>query len=205
MLLRILPCRKFHLTQCCKKMNHQHDMAKIQIKSEKLTPFGGIFPIMEYFNSKLSPVIDRVLGLRCKQFGYQYSEIIRSLMCVYLCGGSCVEDLSSHLLRHLSLHQPNDELDLSGISTDITMYDYKDTDKLSQTVKVAKAALLVCKRTIYLVILLGYLIQITIIFLPLCVLYLWHNGFLPCVHSIRIETASLTENIRCVVVMKHIL
>ena len=59
---------------------------------------------MEYFNSKLSPVIDRVLGLRCKQFGYQYSEIIRSLMCVYLCGGSCVEDLSSHLLRHLSLH-----------------------------------------------------------------------------------------------------
>ena len=85
-------------------MNHQHDMAKIQIKSEKLTPFGGIFPIMEYFNSKLSPVIDRVLGLRCKQFGYQYSEIIRSLMCVYLCGGSCVEDLSSHLLRHLSLH-----------------------------------------------------------------------------------------------------
>ena len=49
-------------------MNHQHDMAKIQIKSEKLTPFGGIFPIMEYFNSKLSPVIDRVLGLRCKQF-----------------------------------------------------------------------------------------------------------------------------------------
>ena len=43
-------------------------MAKIQIKSEKLTPFGGIFPIMEYFNSKLFPVIDRVLRLRCKQF-----------------------------------------------------------------------------------------------------------------------------------------
>ena len=25
-------------------------MAKIQIKSEKLTPFGGIFPIMEQFH-----------------------------------------------------------------------------------------------------------------------------------------------------------
>ena len=87
-------------------MKHQHDMAKIQIKSEKLTPFGGIFPIMEYFNSKLSPVIDRVLGLRCKQFGYQYSEIIRSLMCVYLCGGSCIEDLSSHLLRTCRCTQP---------------------------------------------------------------------------------------------------
>ena len=27
-------------------------MAKIQIKSEKLTPFGGIFSIMEKFDSK---------------------------------------------------------------------------------------------------------------------------------------------------------
>ena len=32
-------------------------MAKIQIKSEKLTPFGGIFSIMEKFDSMLSPVI----------------------------------------------------------------------------------------------------------------------------------------------------
>jgi hypothetical protein len=31
-------------------------MAKIQINSEKLTPFGGIFPIMEQFNSMLSSV-----------------------------------------------------------------------------------------------------------------------------------------------------
>ena len=33
-------------------------MAKVAIKSEKLTPFGGIFPIMELFDSKLSSVID---------------------------------------------------------------------------------------------------------------------------------------------------
>ena len=33
-------------------------MAKIQIKSEKLTPFGGIFSIMEQFDSTLSSVID---------------------------------------------------------------------------------------------------------------------------------------------------
>ena len=33
-------------------------MAKVQIKSEKLTPFGGIFSIMEKFDSMLSPVID---------------------------------------------------------------------------------------------------------------------------------------------------
>ena len=79
-------------------------MAKIQIKSEKLTPFGGIFSIMEQFNSMLSSVIDSTLGLRCKLYGYQYSEIFRSLMCVYFCGGSCIEDVSTHLMKHLSLH-----------------------------------------------------------------------------------------------------
>ena len=40
-------------------------MAKVQIKSEKLTPFGGIFSIMEKFDSMLSPIIDSTLGQRC--------------------------------------------------------------------------------------------------------------------------------------------
>ena len=79
-------------------------MAKIQIKSEKLTPFGGIFSIMEQFDSTLSSVIDSTLGLRCKSFGYRYSEIIRSLMSVYFCGGSYIEDVTTHLMNHLSLH-----------------------------------------------------------------------------------------------------
>ena len=61
-------------------------MAKIQIKSEKLTPFGGFFSIMEQFDALLAQTIDSTLGLRCTLFGYQYSEILRSLMCVYLCG-----------------------------------------------------------------------------------------------------------------------
>ncbi len=55
-------------------------MAKIQIKSEKLTPFVGIFSIMEQFDSTLSSVINSTLGLRCRSFGYQYSEIVRSPM-----------------------------------------------------------------------------------------------------------------------------
>ena len=79
-------------------------MAKVAIKSKKLTPFGGIFSIMEQLNSMFSPVIDSVLGMRCKLYGYQYSEIIRSLMSVYFCGGSCKEDVTSHLMYHLSLH-----------------------------------------------------------------------------------------------------
>lgn len=63
-------------------------MAKVAIKSEKLTPFGGIFSIMEQFDSMLSPIIDQTLGQRCRSIiGYQYSEIIRSLMSVYFCGG----------------------------------------------------------------------------------------------------------------------
>ena len=68
-------------------------MAKVRIKYKKLTPFGGIFAIMEQFNALLSQIKDSTLGLRSKIYGYQYSGIFRSLMCVYLCGGSCVEDV----------------------------------------------------------------------------------------------------------------
>ena len=39
---------------------------KVQIKFEKLTPFGGIFSIMEKFDSMLSPIIDQTLGQRCR-------------------------------------------------------------------------------------------------------------------------------------------
>ena len=55
-------------------------MAKLQIKSEKLTPFGGFFSIMDQFDALLAQTIDSTLGLRCTMFGYQYSEILRSLI-----------------------------------------------------------------------------------------------------------------------------
>ena len=79
-------------------------MAKVQIKSEQITPFGGIFSIMEQFDALLSKVINSTLGERCQPFGYSYSEIFRSLMCVFFCGGSCIEDISTHLMYHLSFH-----------------------------------------------------------------------------------------------------
>ena len=47
--------------------------------------------VMEQFDSMLSSVIDSTLGQRCSIIGYQFSEIVRSLMSVYFCGGSCVE------------------------------------------------------------------------------------------------------------------
>ena len=79
-------------------------MAKISIKTEKITPFGGIFHMRELFSRFAGPVIDKVLGLRCTSYGYQYSEIVASLSSVYFCGGDCVEDVTSHLMPHLSLH-----------------------------------------------------------------------------------------------------
>ena len=58
-------------------MKFINGMANISIKSMKFTPFGGIYSIMEQFDSKLSSVIDSTLGIRCGTYGYQYSEIIR--------------------------------------------------------------------------------------------------------------------------------
>ena len=51
-------------------------MAKVQIKSEKLTPFGGIFSIMEQFDSMLSPIIDQTLAQRCRSIiGYSLAQL----------------------------------------------------------------------------------------------------------------------------------
>ena len=58
----------------------------------------------EQFSRYVGAVIDKVLGLRCTSYGYQYSEIVGSLSSVYFCGGGCVEDVTSHLMPHLSLH-----------------------------------------------------------------------------------------------------
>ena len=55
-----------------------NDMAKVSIKSEKITPLGGIFHVRELFSRYVGPVIDEVLGLRCTSYGYQYSEIAGS-------------------------------------------------------------------------------------------------------------------------------
>ena len=36
-------------------------MAKVSIKSEKITPFGGIFHVRELYSRYVGPVIDKVL------------------------------------------------------------------------------------------------------------------------------------------------
>ena len=74
-----------------------NDMAKVQQKSEKISAFGGIFFVLDIFDRILSSVIDSHLGLRSRLIGYQYSEIIRSLMSVYFCGGICIEDMTFYI------------------------------------------------------------------------------------------------------------
>ena len=51
-------------------------MANISIKSQEITPFGGIFHVMEKFDHHIGPVVDGELGFRCTIFGYQYSEMM---------------------------------------------------------------------------------------------------------------------------------
>ena len=49
-------------------------MAKVIIKSERITPFGGIFPVREQFSRFVGPVIDKVLGLHA--FTQLYKGIV---------------------------------------------------------------------------------------------------------------------------------
>jgi len=95
-----------------------------------------------------------MLGLRCTSYGYQYSEIAGSLSSVYFCGGDCVEDVTSHLMPHLSLHPTlrtcSSDTILRGISELATVnttytsdtgksYDFNAATKLnSLLVKVLK-------------------------------------------------------------------
>ena len=109
---------------------------------------------MEQFDSSLSSVIDSTLGLRCRLFGYQYSEIIRSLMSIYFCGGSCIEDVTTHLMNHLSLHPTlrtcsSDTIlraikeltqgNLSYTSDTSKNYDSNTTDTLTASLQVEQA------------------------------------------------------------------
>ena len=56
-----------------------NDAAKVNIKSEKLTPFGGIFHIIELFEALLSETIYSTLGVRCHRIGFYFLGILEVL------------------------------------------------------------------------------------------------------------------------------
>ena len=123
-------------------------MAKIQQRSEKITAFGGIFFVLDKFDSILSSVIDSHLGLRSTLIGYQYSEIIRAIFSVFCCGGDCMEDLNLYLKDVLTerphTRVPSADTVLRGIEELATesilytaektgnVYDFNTAEKLNQ-------------------------------------------------------------------------
>ena len=71
-------------------------MAKVNIKSEKITPFGGIYYASKAFYAlSLDKVVNGALGVRSSTYnGYQWDEIMSARSDVFLCGGDCVEDVN---------------------------------------------------------------------------------------------------------------
>jgi len=46
------------------------DMAKVQIKFERIKPFGEIFRVREFFPRYMESVISKDLGVRCESSAY---------------------------------------------------------------------------------------------------------------------------------------
>ena len=72
-------------------------MAKVAIKNENITSFGGIYHIMDVF-SKLGfeTLTESVLGKRGSSGkAFCYGSIFGSLFFSYLCGGECLEDINA--------------------------------------------------------------------------------------------------------------
>jgi hypothetical protein len=75
---------------------------KLQKISTTVSPFAGIsFVHNEFVKSGMSQLIDNELGYRVKTFGYLYSDIIKNLINIFNSGGSCAEDIQTHLGKHL--------------------------------------------------------------------------------------------------------
>jgi len=120
---------------------------KVQKLSDSVSPFAGISFVNALFNQcGLSNLIDTELGTRVQTTGYQYSEIIRNLSNVFISGGDCIEDISTHLKDHLvsipTNQVPSPDTILRGIkelSTDNTplistsgnLYDFNINTKLN--------------------------------------------------------------------------
>ena len=70
-------------------------MAKIQLKSDNINPFGGLFSIFKQFTSSgLRSVIDDHLGKRgSTKAAFTHGDVFASMFGSYLCGGDCIEDV----------------------------------------------------------------------------------------------------------------
>lgn len=68
-------------------------MAKIQLKSDNITPFGGLYSIFNQFNcSGVRKTVDSFLGSRSRDpKAFSFGDVFASLFASYLCGGNCID------------------------------------------------------------------------------------------------------------------
>jgi len=75
---------------------------KVQ-KRTSISSFGGMNFVLKHLDQTgLNTFYNRSLPALSKQSHYQWSDIMNSVLSVYLCGGDCIEDLSTHLKPHFT-------------------------------------------------------------------------------------------------------
>ena len=99
-------------------------MAKVNIKSDKITPFGGIYYASKAFYAlSRDKVINGTLSVRSSTYnGYQYDEIMSAMTDVFLCGGDCVEDVNRsecHLRESPEIRTPTSHTVGRAINMDL--------------------------------------------------------------------------------------
>ena len=103
-----------------------NDMAKVQIKSEKIIAFGGIFFVLDRFDRILSSVIDSHLGLRSKLIAYLENRD----------GNANVRFMQAEthrrffeMMRSFGIHVRSFRADCGSYSEDIVKMVMEHTDK----------------------------------------------------------------------------
>ena len=72
------------------------------IQSETISAFGGINYVFEDFNALgLDSLFNNFLPVLPPQSKYTWKDLIYSLFSIYMCGGTCIEDIESNLKAHL--------------------------------------------------------------------------------------------------------
>jgi hypothetical protein len=66
-----------------------------------ISAFGGINFVFEYLkNNNIDSLFNQTLPILKNQSKYKWSDIINSILSIYMCGGDCIEDLQTHLKDH---------------------------------------------------------------------------------------------------------
>src|SRR5574344_1307066 len=105
-------------------------MVKIAIKSENITPYGGIFHVMDAFSKLgLGKLIESTLGQRGNTGkAFQYRDILSSIFYSYLCGADCLEDINK-LAPQFSMTPCMTRWGLKKLRTDDEIYTSKISGK----------------------------------------------------------------------------